>query len=47
MTVPRTAIVPSDSIRYALGVTAERLVLLNIEQMFDDDRLVVGAKDDA
>jgi hypothetical protein len=30
-----------------LGVTAERLVLLNVEQMFEDDRLVVGAKDDA
>jgi purine-binding chemotaxis protein CheW len=47
VTVPREAIVPSDNIRYALGVTAERLVLLNIEQMFEDDRLIVGAKDDA
>ncbi len=47
VTVPREAIVPSDNIRYALGVTADRLVLLNIEQMFEDDRLIVGGKDDA
>jgi purine-binding chemotaxis protein CheW len=47
VTVPREAIVPSDNIRNALGVTAERLVLLNIEQMFEDDRLIVGGKDDA
>jgi len=47
VTVPREAIVPADNIRYALGVTADHLVLLNIEQMFDDDRLIVGGKDDA
>lgn len=47
VTVPREAVVPADNIRYALGVTAEKLVLLNIEQMFEDDRLIVGGKDDA
>jgi purine-binding chemotaxis protein CheW len=47
VSVPREAVIPADNIRYALGVTAGRLVLLNIEQMFDDDRLMVGGKDDA
>ncbi len=46
ITVPREAITPADHIRYALGVTTDRLVLLNIAQMFEDDRLIVGAKDE-
>jgi purine-binding chemotaxis protein CheW len=46
MSVPREAVVPADNIRYALGVTADKLVLLNIEQMFEDDRLMVGGKDE-
>jgi purine-binding chemotaxis protein CheW len=43
--VPREAIAPADTIRYALGVTADRLVLLNIAQLFEDDRLIVHADD--
>jgi purine-binding chemotaxis protein CheW len=46
MSVPREAVVPADNIRYALGVTSDKLVLLNIEQMFEDDRLMVGGKDE-
>ncbi len=44
--IPREAVVPADNIRYALGVTADKLVLLNIEQMFEDDRFIVGGKDE-
>ena len=46
VSVPRETIVLADSIRYALGVTAEKLVLLNIEQMFEDDHLIVGGKEE-
>jgi len=45
-TLPREAITPADHIRYALGVTADGLVLLNIAQMFEDERLIVGVKDE-
>jgi purine-binding chemotaxis protein CheW len=44
--IPLEAIEPVDHVRHADGVTADRLVLLNIERLFEDSRLVVGSKDD-
>ncbi|MBZ0288046.1 MAG: chemotaxis protein CheW [Anaerolineae bacterium] len=35
-----------DHIRYAAGVTAERLVLLDVGRLFEDQRLVIGGKDE-
>lgn len=46
MTIPQPEIEPVDNIRYALGVTAERLVLLDIDRLFEDSRLIVGDKDE-
>jgi len=46
MTVPEADIEPVDNIRYALGVTVERLVLLDIDRLFEDSRLIVGGKDE-
>ncbi len=46
MTVPQADIESVDNIRYALGVTTERLVLLDIERLFEDSRLIVGGKDE-
>jgi purine-binding chemotaxis protein CheW len=46
MTIPHEYIGSADHIRYALGVTAHGLVILNIPQMFEDDRLIVGGKDE-
>lgn len=43
--VPRSAVEPLESMRYGLGVTADQLVLLDIESLFADDRLIVGGKD--
>ncbi len=42
MTIPQAAVEPVDDMRYALGVTMGRLVLLDISQMFADTRLIVG-----
>lgn len=44
--VPQAAVEPVDNIRYALGITAERLVLLDIPRLFEDERLLVGSKDE-
>lgn len=46
MSVLQADIEPVDNIRYALGVTAERLVLLDIDRLFEDNRLIVGGKDE-
>jgi purine-binding chemotaxis protein CheW len=46
VTVPQAEIEPVDNIRYALGVTAERLVLLDIARLFEDPLLIVGGKDE-
>lgn len=46
MSVPQADIEPVDNIRYALGVTVERLVLLDIDRLFEDSRLIVGGKDE-
>jgi purine-binding chemotaxis protein CheW len=42
ITVPREAIEPLDDMRYALGLTMGRLVLLDIERLFEDERLIIG-----
>lgn len=44
--VARSEIEPVDNIRYALGVTTDRLVLLDVPHLFEDERLLVGSKDE-
>ncbi len=44
--VPRAEIETVDNIRYALGVTADHLVLLDVPRLFEDERLIVGSKDE-
>lgn len=46
ISVPKAKIDPVDNMRYALGVTVDRLVLLDIAHMFQDNRLIVGGKDE-
>lgn len=41
--IPRANIEAQD-MKYARGVTAERLVILDIETLFNDDRLIIGGK---
>ena len=40
--IPRSTAESMDDVRYAYGVTAEKLVLLDIARMFEDDRLIAG-----
>lgn len=44
--IPAAEIEAVDHVRHADGVTAERLVLLNVERLFDDPRLIVGGKEE-
>lgn len=44
--IPRSEVEPVDNMRYALGVTAAKLVLLDIKHLFEDERLLVGGKDE-
>jgi purine-binding chemotaxis protein CheW len=46
MTVPQAAVELLEDMRYALGVTMERLVVLNIATMLEDERLIVGGGDE-
>lgn len=46
LTIPRTALEPIEEMRYALGVTKERLVVLDIEQLLTDERLIIGGIDE-
>lgn len=41
--VPATAIKPVGTLTYAHGVTEDRLTVLNLAQLFEDERLIVGA----
>jgi purine-binding chemotaxis protein CheW len=41
MAIPRAALHPVEDVRYVLGVTAERLILLDIERLLGDRRLIV------
>ena len=45
-TIPQSAIEPMEDMRYALGVTKERLVVLDIEQLFTHDRLIIGGAEE-
>jgi purine-binding chemotaxis protein CheW len=44
--LPMSAFDPVDNMRYALGVTRERLVLLDVLRLLEDDQLVVGSHDE-
>jgi purine-binding chemotaxis protein CheW len=46
ISVPSVEVEAIDDIRYAYGVTADRLVLLDIARMFEDSRLVIGGVDE-
>lgn len=46
MTIPHAEIEPLDDMRYAFGVTKERLIVLDIEQLFHDERLIIGGSDE-
>jgi chemotaxis signal transduction protein len=43
VSVPPTAIKPVGTLRYAHGVTEDHLTVLNLTQLFEDERLIVGA----
>lgn len=45
MSVPAEAIQQYESVRYAYGVTAARLVILDIAALFEDERLIIGGQD--
>lgn len=40
--IPVAEVEPLDELHYAAGVTASGLVLLNIEALFKDERLIIG-----
>lgn len=40
--IPRSEINPIDHLPYSQGVTAERLIVLNLQRLFEDPRLMVG-----
>lgn len=44
--IPLETVQVVDNMRYALGVTRERLVLVDIQRMLADEQLVVGGQDD-
>lgn len=44
--VPQEKVEPMDNMPYAMGVTANRIVLLDIELLAKDERLIVGGKDE-
>lgn len=45
ITIPRQVIEPVD-MRYARGVTTDRIVVLDSEMLFNDERLIVGGMDE-
>lgn len=42
--LPRETVEPLDELQYALGVTANGLVLLNLPTLFQDERLIIGGR---
>lgn len=44
--VPSEAVRPFEQLRYVRGVTADRLVMLDIARLFEDERLVVSHADE-
>ncbi|MCB9453814.1 MAG: chemotaxis protein CheW [Anaerolineaceae bacterium] len=45
-TIPRGAIHPLDNMRYTRGITLERMIMLDMEHLLADDRIIVGTKHD-
>jgi purine-binding chemotaxis protein CheW len=45
ISLPKTA-VQSAEMRYARGITQERMIVLDLEQLFTDERLIIGGGDD-
>lgn len=45
--VPESQVELAENMRYAFGITSQRLLLLDIKHLFQDDRLLVGGKDDS
>jgi purine-binding chemotaxis protein CheW len=44
--IPAAAVEPLDEVRYARGITGDRLVLLDVPRLFEDERLIVGGIED-
>lgn len=44
--IPETALEPLEDVRYARGMTRDRVILLDIARLFEDDRMVIGGADD-
>lgn len=44
--IPKAQVDTAEHISYAFGVTTDRLVVLDIERLFEDDRLIIGGQDD-
>lgn len=45
VSVPYALLEPMPDMRYARGVTADRLVLLDLAPLFEDNRLIIGDMD--
>lgn len=43
--IPRSAISPIDHLPYSQGVTTDRLIVLNLQRLFEDPRLMVGVSE--
>jgi purine-binding chemotaxis protein CheW len=46
ITVPRAAIEPLEDMRFAIGLTMGHIVMLDIERLCEDERLIVGGVDE-
>ncbi len=44
--VPDSAIDPIDDVRYARGMTASRVMVLDAARLFEDERLIIGSGDE-
>lgn len=44
--IPQDTVASTGEIRYTRGVTADRLVLLDIAALFEDERLIAGTPDE-
>lgn len=43
--IPRSAINPIDHLPYSHGVTTDQLIILNVQRLFEDPRLMVGVSE--
>lgn len=44
--IPAGIVESLDDVRYAFGITEDHIILLDIERMFEDERLIVGGVDE-